>query len=64
MLEPAQVAALARVYGCTPAELMHTPEERERGQLMHRLLSAFQTLDPQDAEAAVGIIERMPSARK
>lgn len=64
MLEPAQLAALARVYECTPAELMHSPQDRERGQLMHRLLLAFQALDPQDAEAAVGIVERMPSARK
>lgn len=64
MLEPAQVAALAAAYGCSPAELMHPPEDRLRGQLMHRLLTAFQELDPADAEAAVGIVERMPSAKK
>ena len=63
MLQPATIRALAAIYECTPAELAFLPEHRERGQLMHRLLTAFGKLDDRDAEAAVGIVERMPSAR-
>lgn len=63
-LEPAQVAALASIYECTKEELAFSPDEREKGKLMHRLLETFRSLDAKDAANVVDIAERMPSARK
>jgi transcriptional regulator with XRE-family HTH domain len=63
-LEPSQVAALAAIYECTSEELAFRPEDRAKGQLMHRLLETFRSLDAKDAADVVDIAERMPSARK
>lgn len=63
-LEAGQVAALASIYNCKPAQLAFHPADSAKGLLMHRLLETFRSLDAKDAADVVDIAERMPSARK
>ena len=45
-----RIKQLAEIYGCTPAELEHPPEQREMGQRVHEAIELAKTLSPDDAQ--------------
>ena len=55
---------IAEIYGVSVAELSAHPSEREKSQNMHRIMTAWAHLDPEDAKSLADMAQRFASYPK